>query len=966
MKKLICICVILAAQQSIFANSTQELGKIATGEEIVKNTEDILLQNPGEIILKSKEGGTAINEGTITSSNYNEGIRVEDGGKGINSGSIKLLPIPGLGIVGGTGIFVTGKDSVGINDVNGTIDLSQGGTGIRVGETGKGINEGKITVGEMGEGMISYSEIESIEKPLLINKKNGIINVNSNAANAIFLEKNSEGINEGTINIINGTYAINSNWNSKGINKGIIKVTGKKISGGLLATENSDVINEKEGIIIVEGEGKGICAGIYGKETINKGTIRVTKGFGMYQEWDSNGGVNEGLIEVNNGTGMFMENYSLKGVNKKEGIISVKNNGYGMYVKNSHGSYLLNEGEINVDDSIGMFIENTTNCKNTGIINVTSGKGIKAINTNFYNSGIINADGKIAIEMDDSNSILELGAGTFLRGLTDGLKGEDTLVLSDNGTVDVGDNSVHNFEKLVVTGDIIAKGTYNLEVSNGSDYESSASGGYMSYKINDASGVPGDLTVDGTINIGVDYDGIDKAGTDKTGKIIANTISKTSNGHIVLVNKGTTTSNIIDEAKKSDANIDEFRIKGLATVSGAQVVDPTLFETKDLFDVSGNWRTMTVGDRVGLNGSILLDQKYSGSIPMIDLVPATKIIPMTDLVPVTKVTPMIDLVPSTKVTSKILIPRNRVDLDSMETLNKIKNDLVLSNNLDLSIGEDAFTADYLGTKGKSRFMGSKSYNYDYDINTDGVAFTYMYKANKKLSLGTAVSYEKNEVKYNGVRIENISVVAPSQNHTEIIDSYNTEIFTKYENNNLNVVLDLGYGLSNHKAKTNFVSGIKDGKYDSHILKAGIEGSYTFDLENDLTDETKLVPTIGLEYVNVFEESYRYKDSVKLESANGDGYVGTIGLQLKNRKAKISWNYGVTYKYNSEDTFHNKRKVSGYDLEVEKLDYSRKTLSFNFDTEYSVTEDFSLRAGYEYEKNDNYRNNNINLGFTYKF
>lgn len=683
--------------------------------------------------------------------------------------------------------------------------------------------------------------------------------------------------------------------------------------------ENTMEIINAEGIYVMGNNAKGING--------KNGIINLNGNYGI-QVLMNGEGANKGIINITNGEGMYGDGETTILTNERDGVINLNRGIYGMY---SYEGVIKNYGEINVHDKIGIMLE-IGKGENYGVINVTNGVGVKTNNSNFYNSGKINALGQKAIEMDYNDSILELGAGTFLRGRTNGLSGEDTLVLSGIGTVDVGNGSVYNFEKLVVTGDIIAKGTYNLGISNGSNYQSSAFGNITSYDINDASEASGNLIVDGAINIGVDYDGIDKDGTDKTGKIIANKISKTSNGHIVLENKGVTASNIIDEAKKSDAKISEFRIKGLATIKDAQTLDPELFETKDLFEAKDGWKTMVVGDRTGVNGSILLDQKYYKSDE----------------------------------SSKILIPRNRVDLDSMETLNKIKNNLVLSNNLDLNIGEDVFTADYLGTKGKSRFMGSKSYNYDYDVNTDGVAFTYMYKANKKLSLGTAFSYEKNEVKYNGVRIGNVNVVAPSQNHKEIIDSYNAELFTKYENNNLNIVLDLGYGLSNHKAKTNFVSGIKDGKYDSHILKAGIQGSYNFDLENNLTDETKLVPTIGLEYVNVFEESYRYKDSVKLESTNGDGYIGTLGLQLKNRKDKISWNYGVTYKYNSEDTFHNKRKVSGYDLEIEKLDYSRKTLSFNFDTEYSVTEDFSLRAGYEYEKNDNYRNNNINLGFTYKF
>ncbi|MGB6128065.1 MAG: autotransporter domain-containing protein, partial [Psychrilyobacter sp.] len=511
-----------------------------------------------------------------------------------------------------------------------------------------------------------------------------------------------------------------------------------------------------------------------------------------------------------------------------------------------------------------------------------------------------------------------------------------TLILSGKGLIDVGNHSVHNFEKLVVTGDVIAKGTYNLSVSNGSNYQSSAFGSLKIYNLNDVTGATGNLTVDGTINVAVDYDGIGSSGTDKTGKIIAKTITKTNNGHIVLVNAGKSALGIIGEAQKNNSMISGFRINGIATVSGAQVADPDLFTISGETGVSKGWQTMTVGDRVGSNGAILLEQKYLRAPSMSR-----------------------QLTPPKQQTSKILIPRNRLDLDSMNELTRITNNLTNLDSKNLKVGEDKFTVDYLGTKGNSKFKGSKSYNYDYDVNSDGVATTYMYKLTKNFSLGTGFSYENNNVKYNGVKIGNINIVAPEQNHKEKIDSYNSQLFGKYQKGNFNLNLGLGLGLSTHEAKTNFVSGIKTGKYNSYVLKTGVEGSYNYKLTNKL----ELVPTMGIDYINVSEDSFKYKNGIKLESANGAGYVGTLGLKLRNREGKFRWDLGAGYKYNSEDTFHNTRKVSGYDLEVEKLNYDRKTLLIAVNGEYDISEEFLVRAGCEYK---NYKNNNINIGFTYKF
>ena len=53
-----------------------------------------------------------------------------------------------------------------------------------------------------------------------------------------------------------------------------------------------------------------------------------------------------------------------------------------------------------------------------------------------------------------------------------------------------------------------------------------------------------------------------------------------------------------------------------------------------------------------------------------------------------------------------------------------------------------------------------------------------------------------------------------------------------------------------------------------------------------------------------------------------------------------------------------------DYKMEKLDYSKGIMTASADVDYKVTEKFSVKAGYEYEKNDNFENHNVKAGFSF--
>ncbi len=949
------------------------------------------ISNTGKQGMQSVDGGTVINEGTIanlgtvgmyahdpnsvainrgiilTKTNPSEtnprlqkfggmfGMVALQGGTVINEGTVKNS--------GDYGIQSVGSGSNAQNAKAGTI-ANGGERGIYVRGGGSSTNKGIVSnTGNKG------AEIDGIGSSFV---NEGTV---SNKGNVGIIAKNGARVindSTGTIKNLGNSGMVADGSNSESENKNIIENGGMV---GMSSVNGGTSTNHQTGTIQNKGS-YGMSADGSGSSIINEGIIFNKANYGM--------SATNGANAINKGSGIIKntEDYGMSAVGTGSSILNqgtVSNTGdKKMHGKN--GASIVNEGTIEniTNGQVGMFLENPEVAKNTGTINVTDGIGVKANHSNFFNSGTINADGQKAIEMDDTDSILELASGSTLKGNTNGMAGEDTLVLSGNGNVDVGNHSIHNFEKLVVTGDITAKGTYNIGVSDNSGYKTSAFGTSATYDVNDVTGATGNLTLDGTINLAVDYDGIGASGTDKTGRVIAQTITKTNNGHIRLVNGGSTTSGIIEEYLKSNHG-SNFRVKGLATVSGAQVVDPDLIETPNLMDTKPGWRSVTIADRTGQNGSLLIDQNYIYSgIPMIALTPAKQVIPMSTLTPAKQVIPMSTLTPAKQVIpmstststkqvtknnkSKLLIPRNKVDYDSINRLTNITSNFTKVN--ELKKGDGKLIADYLGTKGASYFRGTKSYNYDYETSSDGMVIGYMEKVSDNLTIGSAFSYEDADVDYKGVKIHNTYVSAPGNHHSEKIKTYNTELFGKYEvTKSLDLNFGIAYGLSHHKLNTNFVSGMKESDYDSKILKTGIGASYKY----PITETLKIVPSVGVDYFKIIEDDYSYKNSsVKLEDTTSDNFMGTIALDLIKDIGQIHWSIGGGYHRTSKENLKDKRNVSGYPLEVEEINIDRNSVFLEGDAEYNVTEDFSIRIGYEYETSNNYSNHNIHTGFAYRF
>lgn len=239
--------------------------------------------------------------------------------------------------------------------------------------------------------------------------------------------------------IVNGKGGEISNDGSFGIRL----INGEKISNfgkienigdyGISAYSTKEAINEKSGVISNNGN-----TGFYIHNSVgtNDGTISNSGNYGFTIDSNSQG-INNGII-----------------TNKGKFGVSVYN------------STFINSaaGEIKNGSSYGLAIQNGGHGENYGIIANNGNVGVSVSNSSsFVNHGTIEQDGKIAILMGNGNNTLELGTASKIKGIVEGNKGTDTLILSEtpstgesftNGTIDF---TIQNFSNIAVK-----SGTWNL------------------------------------------------------------------------------------------------------------------------------------------------------------------------------------------------------------------------------------------------------------------------------------------------------------------------------------------------------------------------------------------------------------------------------------------------------------------------------------------------------------------------
>ena len=671
-------------------------------------------------------------------------------------------------------------------------------------------------------------------------------------------------------------------------------------SYGIYAPGNGKIEIDDSSLVLVKGDISAVVVE-NNSELAMKGTVITDRGSAVKAN-SSNVEINGMLLSYNGNKVIDSENSKV--VNNGTVMIELDNNGTAFYAKNNKET--KNYGTIASSDHT---------------VKITSGSN--QYSSHFLNYGTIIArnSGGTAIEFDSGDSVLELGNNSVVKGKIDGGAGKNIFISSGNVTFD----EANNFEKIVSSGNSVINGTVNLRpAADGDTYYSSAFSSAKSIAADFASDTSvGDLTINGTVNIGVDYDGIDSE-TEKTGKIIAGSLIL-NNGKIILTNAGSTAKNILEEAEQSSKK-NTVKIKNIIISNKLQAVDPNFnFGVTQELKETGGWVREAVS-RVE-NGVTVVDQVYS----KIELNPDPGPVPKpqeTDMD--VKLNP---------------VPRNRVDLDNVNKIGWASERFLNMEARDMNTGERRQSIEYLGLK--SKFDAENKYNYDYNVDTNGIMGTTLHKHTENLYSGFTLGYTNNSVSY-------------SNEDDEKVRSFNVDIFGRYTKENFDIDAHVQYGYNEHELNADWLgAGTKESTYNSYVVKGGVSAGYN----QKIASNVKIRPNIGVDYVYVNEGVMITDGMDNISSTDGKGFVGKAGVDIGNDEGKLRWNAGVGYKQNFTDTFHETRNMSN-DYKMEKLDYSKGTITANADADYKITEKFSVKAGYEYEKNDNFENHNVKAGFSF--
>ena len=588
-------------------------------------------------------------------------------------------------------------------------------------------------------------------------------------------------------------------------------------------------------------------------------------------------------------------------------------------------SEVLNTGIINSDE-IGIQLINSKKNINSGEIHSKTGvsinSGTEKYSGHFYNNGTISGT-DYSIKFDDGDSVLELGNGSKITGNIDGSLGENILIT--NGNIDL--ETADNFNKLVSTGNSVINGTINLNPTENLTFytEAFTPAKDISNIINDA--VLGSLTVKGTINVGVNYDGISNE-TSNTGKIITGNLIL-ENGNVILSNGGTTSNDLITEAELS-GSADQIKIKSIVISNKQQAVNPDFrFQTANELEAKDGWTRKTVSRLE--NGVTVLDEIYTKNpIP-----PDPDPDPKPDPDPVTVLNS---------------VPRNRVDLDNVNILDSLSKRFLKTETSDMNIGETRQSIEYTGTKAGSDFTAENPYNYNYSVDSDGITAVTLNKLNENTFAGFSLGYLKNDIKY-------------SNNDNEDINSYNINIFGRHNAGSWNFDIHTAYGYNEHEINADWLgAGQKISNYNSHALKTGISLGYEQKLGNS---GISLSPSIGTDYIYIYESEIITPGMSNIDAANGNGFTGNIKINLGDYEGKVKWSAGIGYEQNFTDTFHEERKMSNNNT-MEELSYGKGTFTGSLDADLKITDALALKTGYQYENNDNYENHVFRIGISYKF
>lgn len=455
-----------------------------------------IITNNNAIGIKIGHNGTVTNteKGTITVNNGTGVIIKNKTSSFINNGKLNINNGKGIELKQGTfintgvdkGIYITGENSIGINQINGTA------------------NNAGLIKSEVGTTAIQLSN------GIFNNIENGIIE-NSGNINVLGGNFNNDGgdiMNSGYINISKkGKFNHSAGKVTNDNQMDIVSSNGGQIGYEISGT--GELINNQDKVININSSGKesiGISQKENGKLT-NKGEINITasseKSIGIKLDNNEKGKItifnNTGAINITasgkNSIGIKVNNGKQKAeFNNKKGTINV-NSGVGINVVGKNSTF-TNTGTINVNgkDGVGVKTESNSYTSNTGTINAVGGKyAVNAMSgSTFENTGEILSDGtavtingslfvnngkietgkdKIAIlsNAQSKTNTVYLKNKSEITGIIQGAEKAIDILGFEKGTYS--DLTVNNYEALTVRdGNVkIENSTINLEYNKGTE-----------------------------------------------------------------------------------------------------------------------------------------------------------------------------------------------------------------------------------------------------------------------------------------------------------------------------------------------------------------------------------------------------------------------------------------------------------------------------------------------------------------
>lgn len=619
--------------------------------------------------------------------------------------------------------------------------------------------------------------------------------------NKIISNKGDYGIEgEEALNIINNPDAIISNSGDVGIglydgntitnrgrieNKGVHGIEGDNIVS--VANEDSGFINNYNdyGIKVVNGQ-----------KIINKGVIENIGNYGIRADHVTDVSNNEGAIIKNTGKyGIYLENS--KSTNK--GIISNGNN-YGVYVKNSNFENSTS-GKIENKGDYGVVIDEKSYGVNYGTIANEGDIGVQVENSGtFVNHGTISQKGKISILLGEGDNTLELGTDSKIKGVIEGNRGTDTLILSESPTSKTSkiDYQIKNFSNIAVK-----SGTWtldnNLVLAVPDKYkDKNTAFSQPPFPINEMNG---NFKIEKNRNLIMNIEVSD---------LLTPTISTGT-----LLNEGTIIKRPIDS---------------MYVTNDKQILIPTIY-IKDVKNSNiGNIKIVNVAE--GWEGKYNFD-KNNGIIYLI----------LNKL-------------------DESIINRNIVGGFYESIYNYPKSNIHQLNNLKAReknynfsrehiINKDYSENDFqlIGSHGK--YYGS-SWHPAYSYNSYGVNGESNFFINNNMVLGLNYDYIGSRVDYKDMA-----------NSKENIDSFILVGNLTYLNNNWLNTLQGGAGYSRHELKRyildredNFNKREIKGNYGSNLYSIGWESGYILG-----KDKKYLYPFVGIDYVWNRDNSYKEKQLI---------------------------------------------------------------------------------------------------------